>query len=131
MRDSYHPSLYDVPIARVDFYVSMNSVLEQRFWSKILLPEDDEDCWLWEGALSDGYGEMIINIGASPAYAHRLSYELHYGSIPDGMEIDHLCETRNCVNPLHLEAVSHIENVRRSLEMKQLRKLWGLTKGRR
>jgi hypothetical protein len=46
--------------------------------------------------------------------AHRIAYELLVGVLPDGLEIDHLCKVRNCVNPTHLEAVTHWENVNRS-----------------
>jgi len=45
--------------------------------------------------------------------AHRLSYETEIGPIPEGLELDHLCRVRSCVNPLHLEPVTHQENVRR------------------
>ena len=45
--------------------------------------------------------------------SHRLAYELEIGPIPAGLEIDHLCRVRNCVNPAHLEPVTHAENIRR------------------
>ncbi len=43
--------------------------------------------------------------------AHRVSYELHKGPIPDGLFIDHICRTRCCVNPNHLRAVTHAQNM--------------------
>lgn len=46
-------------------------------------------------------------------YAHRIAYELYVGPIPQGQEIDHLCRVRNCINPAHLEAVTHAENIAR------------------
>ncbi len=46
--------------------------------------------------------------------AHRAEYERRFGSIPNGMEIDHLCRVKSCVNPAHLEAVTPVENKRRS-----------------
>lgn len=70
-------------------------------------------CWLWMGALTpDGYPSMAT--GDSPtASAHRWSYRHHVGPIPDGLELDHLCVVARCVNPWHLDPVTHEENVRR------------------
>lgn len=65
-------------------------------------------CWLWKGRLNrDGYAEY------SGRMAHRVTYELAIGDIPEGMELDHLCKVRHCVNPRHLEVVTHAENLRR------------------
>lgn len=83
---------------------------EQRFWSKV---DKTDSCWLWTGALHDlGYARFQSD--GKRVYAHRYSYELVNGSIPDGLTIDHLCRVRHCVNPDHLEAVTHRENLRRS-----------------
>lgn len=68
-------------------------------------------CWRWLGhCLSSGYGR----VGARGILAHRLAYEELVGPIPDGLEIDHLCRNRGCVNPAHLEPVTHVENLRRA-----------------
>jgi hypothetical protein len=69
-------------------------------------------CWLWVGArLPNGYGS--VRISGRTVYAHRASYEHWRGAIPDGLQIDHLCRVRNCVNPSHLEAVTQRENMMR------------------
>ena len=70
-------------------------------------------CWNWTGAINDGgYGRVNVpKIGYR--YAHRVSYERYIGKIPDNLYLDHLCRNRRCVNPDHLEPVSHKENVLR------------------
>lgn len=60
---------------------------------------------------ADGYGKHLFANGET--HAHREAYRLWRGPIPDGLEIDHLCRVRRCVNPWHLEAVTHQENVAR------------------
>ena len=80
-----------------------------RFWEKV---ERTEGCWIWKASLNTyGYGQFFHD--GSPRKAHRLSYEWANGPIPAGLEIDHLCRTRACVNPDHLEPVTHRENLLR------------------
>jgi hypothetical protein len=68
------------------------------------------DCWEWEGSKrSNGYGRF----GAPTKLAHRMSYEFFIGPIPDGMQLDHLCRNRGCINPWHLEPVSCRTNLLR------------------
>jgi hypothetical protein len=75
-------------------------------------------CWQWQGdTTADGYGRFT-NRRQNPysRRAHREMYELAYGeSIPEGMVIDHLCRNRWCINPMHLEVVTHRENGLRSV----------------
>ena len=74
-------------------------------------------CFLWKLAKgSDGYGRTWVGNGM--ALAHRVYYEQHHGPVPDGNELDHLCGVRACVNPEHLEPVSHAENCRRGRRAK-------------
>ena len=69
-------------------------------------------CWVWTGAIqSNGYGRLWD--GKSSRYAHRVIYELFNGPIEEGLDIDHLCRNRSCVNPLHLDPVTRSENLRR------------------
>ncbi len=69
-------------------------------------------CWLWLLATNlPGYG--VRRRGRGQVYAHRAAYEARFGPIPVGLEIDHRCRQPSCVNPDHLEAVTHAENVRR------------------
>jgi hypothetical protein len=83
----------------------------QRFEAKYT-PEPNSGCWLWLGSgLPAGYGQMWN--GDTVEAAHRISYKLFRGEIPQGLEIDHKCRVRCCVNPDHLELVTHKENMRR------------------
>lgn len=72
------------------------------------------DCWLWAGVINDG-GYGIIRVDNSYKLAHRIVYEALVGDIPSELEIDHLCRITNCVNPEHLEPVTHQENAIRGL----------------
>ncbi len=77
------------------------------------IPEPNSGCWLWIGNVdpSTGYGRF----GHLNESAHRASYEMHVRPIPEGLQIDHLCRVRCCVNPKHLEPVTREENLRRGL----------------
>jgi hypothetical protein len=88
--------------------VSRSSVVE-RFEAKLLAAGD---CWIWNAKRAhNGYGQFYVS--GRQVIAHRFSYELHVGPIPEGLQIDHLCRVRACVNPAHLEVVTHAENMRR------------------
>ena len=72
----------------------------------------DTGCILWTAVCNErGYGKVRYN--RKTVRVHRLVWELKYGTIPDGLELDHLCKVRNCLNVDHLEAVTHAENIRR------------------
>jgi hypothetical protein len=92
-----------------------------RFSAKIHL---SGSCWLWTAyTMRRGYGRFGH---AGKIYlAHRAVYEGMVGEIPPGLELDHLCRNRNCVNPLHLEPVTRKENVRRGLAGKHTSHLVG------
>ena len=86
---------------------------EDRFWPKVSVQSNG--CWLWIGAKNDlGYGMFSPNGRAGRRVrAHRWAYEYLIGEIPVGLEPDHLCRNPLCVNPTHLEPVTHRENVLR------------------
>lgn len=83
----------------------------ESFWDKV---EFTTYCWNWIGGCnSRGYGMFWDGKTTVPAY--RFSYELNYGKVAKGLDLDHLCRNHNCVNPEHLEAVPHRVNVLRGI----------------
>ena len=92
------------------------TVWERRVWEKVEPEPRTTACWLWSGARSDeGYGIMYQGLSGKTLYAHRVAYEIKRGPIPQDKQIDHLCRTRHCVNPDHMELVSRRENILRGI----------------
>lgn len=85
--------------------------LEDRFWRFV---EKTDGCWNWTGRSLNkkGYGQIGMGgKGAKHITAHRLSYIIHNGNIPEGMIILHSCDNPNCVNPSHLRSGTQSENI--------------------
>jgi hypothetical protein len=85
---------------------------DRDFWPRV---EKTPTCWLWTGSVYKHSGYGFFNTNGRVHRVHRYSYILANGPIPDGCEIDHLCRVHNCVNPAHLEAVTHRINVLRGI----------------
>ncbi len=86
--------------------------MKQGQWRVGHVVDEETGCWLWQGSLyRNGYGQLNRD---GQRLAHRWYYLTYKGPIPDGMQLDHLCRVRNCVNPDHLEPVTHTENLLRS-----------------
>ena len=82
-------------------------------WS---IPEPNSGCVLWTKATRDGYGRIGVTVAANQrrtVLVHRAAYELARGPIPEGLQIDHLCRVRACINPSHMEPVTQRTNILR------------------
>jgi hypothetical protein len=83
----------------------------ERFFTKVV---HAGPCWLWTAARSgNGYG-VFSPTKTTKMAAHRFADQALIGEIPSGLDLDHLCRVRDCVNPTHLEPVTRAENLRRS-----------------
>lgn len=73
---------------------------------------DANGCWIWQrSTLKAGYG--CIRVEGKTRTVHSVAFELFEGEVPEGLELDHLCRVRACCNPMHLEPVTHRENILR------------------
>jgi predicted XRE-type DNA-binding protein len=86
--------------------------LEERFWTKVIKGESPDDCWGWTDAPNKlgGYGR--IQVDGKHIRAHRISWEIHNGPIPDGLDVLHDCDNPLCSNYRHLFLGTHTDNMR-------------------
>jgi HNH endonuclease len=96
------------------------ATLSERFWSKV---DKSGDCWVWTGSRDlKGYGK--INIGCTPTLAHRVSWQIKSGDIPEGLFVLHRCDNPPCVNPAHLFIGTAGDNVQDMMSKGRQRKGW-------
>lgn len=88
---------------------------EARFWMNVQIPDDPTQCWGWTGTVNhDGYAKFW-SVEQSSTPAHTFSFELKNGTLAPGLVPDHTCRNRSCVNPDHIEPVTHTVNVLRGI----------------
>lgn len=105
-------------ISRVSLIVRFMERVNHKANIKPVIDGIDGNCWIWQGTIANnGYGKIPFrgNFNGKDVNgdtAHRIAYQLFVGPIPEGMDVHHKCYRIQCVNPEHLEAITHIENVR-------------------
>lgn len=91
----------------------------ERVYPRLQL-DDTTGCWLWTGALRNGYG--AVGVGRRVLYVHRWVFEDLITEVPDGLVLDHLCVNRPCANPWHVEPVTLAVNNERGGDTRGTRK---------
>lgn len=99
----------------------------QRLWSKTAITADPDKCWEFQAHKVFGYGR--IRFQGKYIGAHRLSYILEHGEIPEGLDVLHSCDNPGCVNPKHLFLGTHTENMQDMLSKGRGHKARGQNNG--
>ena len=88
--------------------MELSDVQKERFWARV---NKTDTCWLWTGCCAKKSGYGMLGLNQKMYFAHRVSWVLYDKIIPEGLEILHSCRSKNCVNPAHLSAGTHAQNM--------------------
>ena len=117
-RHYYRLRKYGNPLVSYSLLKTSPELVKQRFEIKV---SKTDHCWLWNaGQAGNGYGAFQME--GRRQYAHRVSYELHVGPIPDGMIVRHACDVPLCVNPAHLLVGTQADNMADAAQRGRLHK---------
>lgn len=97
--------------------MQINDTIRQSFWQRVIKSPEPDGCWLWTGAVfqDNRYGQFYV-LKRGPVRAHRMSWMMHFGSVPKGMCVLHRCDCRLCVRPDHLWLGTQRQNIDDMLE---------------
>lgn len=94
---------------------------DERFWGSARI---GLGCWDWAaGSTTDGYG--VCYLRGKQEYAHRVSYSLNYGEIPEGLFVDHMCHNPKCIRPAHLRLATNAVNSENTKHEQRVDSTWG------
>jgi hypothetical protein len=100
-----HPTVRAVEVSLES--ITVTPELIERFWSKVDRSTNNDSCWQWTGQRSVRGGYGALKFKGNLFKAHRVSFQIANGEIPDGFDIHHACGIKSCVNPAHLVALPH------------------------
>jgi hypothetical protein len=114
----------DIPFDAASARTGPRAEVNRLFWSHVFKTPDG--CWKWTASVgSHGYGNAFD--GRKVRTAHRWSFEIHFGPVPDGMFVLHRCDDKRCVRPEHLYAGTHQQNMDDTVRRARHRSRWKLT----
>jgi hypothetical protein len=120
------PQLYEINLLG-DLILETREQLEQRFWSKVNIKDNPDECWNWIASIdTPGYGGFKYN--GKKVNSHRMAYELIHGEIEGVIDVCHTCDNRLCCNPNHLFLGTRRENVRDCMNKNRMFKVGAYAK---
>jgi hypothetical protein len=104
----------------------MKTTLKERLLAKAATGGENE-CWNWLASTSKGYGQIMV--GQKPQRAHRVSFEIFHGPIPNDLHVCHRCDNKLCINPSHLFLGTNADNTADKVSKNRQHRLRGIAHG--